>query len=153
MAIEIERKFLVKAELFKPVDEGQFIAQGYLSSTPERTIRVRIKKHHGYLTIKGKNEGICRAEFEYEIPESDAKELLELCEPTIIVKRRYIVDVESSRWEVDIFEGENEGLIVAEIELQSENEEFNKPDWIGDEVSNDARYYNSNLSKRPYKSW
>ena len=153
MAKEIERKFLVNRELFKPNDEGEYIAQGYISSTPERTARVRIKKHRGYLTIKGKNVGISRSEFEYEIPEKDAEELLKLCEPTIIVKRRYIVDVDGSRWEVDIFEGDNEGLIVAEIELESEESSFNKPDWLGKEVSMDTRYYNSNLSKCPYKSW
>ena len=153
MAKEIERKFLVNRELFKPNDEGEYIAQGYLSSTPERTVRVRIKNHRGYLTIKGKNIGISRSEFEYEIPEADAKELLELCEPSIIVKRRYIIDVDDSRWEVDFFEADNEGLIIAEIELHSEDENFVKPDWVGDEVSMDKRYYNSNLSKYPYKSW
>ena len=153
MAKEIERKFLVKRELFKPIDEGEYIAQGYLSSTPERTVRVRIKNHRGYLTIKGKNVGISRSEFEYEIPKSDAEELLELCEPSIIVKRRYIVEIEDSRWEVDVFEGDNAGLIVAEIELESEETEFFKPGWLGEEVSFDPRYYNSNLSKNPYKFW
>ena len=153
MSIEIERKFLVNRDLFRSNDEGEYIAQGYLSSTPERTVRVRIKNHRGYLTIKGKNVGISRSEFEYEIPEADAKELLELCEPSIIVKRRYIVNVDDSRWEVDIFEGDNEGLIVAEIELSSDHEEFSKPEWLGAEVSMDSMYYNSNLSKYPYKSW
>ena len=153
MSREIERKFLVNKKLFKPESEGQYIAQGYLSSTPERTVRVRIKNNRGYLTVKGKNNGISRSEFEYEIPEDDAKELLELCEPSIIVKRRYIINFKDSIWEVDIFEGDNEGLIVAEIELQSENEEFNKPNWIAEEVSNDPRYYNSQLSKQPYKYW
>ena len=150
MSKEIERKFLVNKKLFKPESEGQYIAQGYLSSTPERTVRVRIKNHRGYLTVKGKNIGISRSEFEYEIPEADAKELLELCEPSIIVKRRYIVNVEGSMWEVDVFEGDNEGLIVAEIELKSEDEHFNKPDWLGKEVSFDKKYYNSNLSKHPF---
>lgn len=153
MSKEIERKFLVKNFLFVPKDEGDYIAQGYLSSTPERTVRVRVKNNKGYLTVKGKNEGISRSEYEYEIPESDAKELLQLCEPSIIVKRRYIVDVDGSRWEVDVFEGDNEGLIVAEIELQSEDEQFNKPEWLGEEVSYDSRYYNSKLSKCPYKFW
>ena len=153
MSKEIERKFLVKKNLFEITGEGQYIAQGYLSSTPERTVRVRIKNNRGYLTVKGKNNGISRSEFEYEIPEDDAKELLELCEPSIIVKRRYIINFKDSIWEVDIFEGDNEGLIVAEIELQSENEEFNKPNWIAEEVSNDPRYYNSQLSKQPYKYW
>ena len=153
MSKEIERKFLVKKFLFTPKDEGEYIAQGYLSSTPERTVRVRIKNNKGYLTVKGKNEGISRSEYEYEIPEADAKELLALCEPSIIVKRRYIVDDAGSRWEVDVFEGDNEGLIVAEIELQSEDEKFNKPEWLGEEVSYDTRYYNSKLSKCPYKYW
>ena len=153
MATEIERKFLVNKSLFKPTSEGEYIAQGYLSSTPERTVRVRIKNNRGFLTIKGKNRGISRSEFEYEIPEPDARELLNLCEPSIIVKRRHIINVNNSIWEVDVFEGDNNGLIVAEIELQSEDEIFSRPDWLGDEVSNDARYYNSNLSKRPYNTW
>ena len=153
MATEIERKFLVNRDLFKSTDKGEYIAQGYLSSKPERVVRVRIKNNRGYITIKGKNVGISRSEFEYEIPESDAKALLELCEPSIIIKRRHIVEIDGSRWEVDIFEGENEGLVIAEIELQVENEKFIKPDWIGEEVSMDNRYYNSNLSKQPFKSW
>ena len=153
MSKEIERKFLVNKNLFKPESEYQYIAQGYLSSTPERTVRVRIKNNRGYLTVKGKNTGISRSEFEYEIPEDDAKELLELCEPSIIVKKRYIVNFYGSIWEVDVFEGNNEGLIVAEIELKSEDEHFNKPDWLGKEVSFDKKYYNSNLSKYPYKLW
>ena len=153
MSKEIERKFLVKKELFHPHDEGEYIAQGYLSSVPERTVRVRIKNHSGYLTVKGKHSGISCNEFEYDIPESDAKKLLELCEPSIIIKRRYIVNVNNSKWEVDVFEGDNAGLIVAEIELATENEIFGKPDWIGEEVSSDVRYYNSNLSKNPFKSW
>ena len=147
MAKEIERKFLVKRELFKPTGEGEYIAQGYLSSIPERTVRVRLRNHRGYLTVKGKNVGISRKEFEYEIPEADAKELLELCGSSVILKRRYNVVVGGSRWEVDIFDGGNKGLILAEIELQSEEEEFTKPDWLGEEVSNDARYYNVNLVK------
>ena len=153
MSKEIERKFLVDEKLFKAIDNGEFIAQGYLSSTPERVVRVRIKNDRGYLTIKGKNEGISRSEFEYEIPKSDAEELLKICEPSIIIKRRYIVDVDGSKFEVDIFEGDNAGLIVAEIELKSEDEKFSKPLWLSDEVSFDKRYYNSNLSKKPFKTW
>ena len=153
MAKEIERKFLVNRDLFKPTSEGDYIAQGYLSSTPERTVRVRIKNNRGYLTVKGKNTGISRIEFEYEIPANDAKELLTLCEPSIIIKRRYNINVNGSKWEVDVFEGDNEGLIVAEIELSSEDELFSKPNWIGEEVSSDVRYYNSHLSKHPFKSW
>ena len=153
MSKEIERKFLVNKDRFKPTGEGDYIAQGYLSSTPERTVRVRIKNNHGYLTIKGKNTGISRNEYEYEIPENDAKELLTLCEPSIIIKRRYNITVNDSKWEVDVFEGDNKGLIVAEIELTSEYELFSKPDWIDEEVSLDVRYYNSHLSKFPFKSW
>ncbi len=153
MAKEIERKFLVDKNIFKPTGEGECIAQGYLSSMPERTVRVRIKNQCGYLTVKGKTDGISRSEFEYKIPESDAEELLRLCEPSIIVKRRYTVNVNGSIWEVDVFEGDNAGLVVAEIELQSEGEDFVKPDWLGAEVSFDAKYYNSNLSKNPYKLW
>ena len=153
MAKEIERKFLVNKDLFQPTDEGEYIAQGYLSSTPERTVRVRIKNHKGFLTVKGKNSGISRNEFEYEIPKSDAEELLKLCEPSIIIKRRHIFKINDSEWEVDIFEGDNKGLIVAEIELNSEDETFGKPVWLGEEVSFDSKYYNSNLSKQPYKLW
>ena len=153
MSKEIERKFLVDEKIFKPIGDGEFIAQGYLSSIPERVVRVRIKNDRGYLTIKGKNEGISRSEFEYEIPKSDAEELLKICEPSIIIKRRYIVDVDGSKFEVDIFEGDNAGLIVAEIELKSEDEKFSKPLWLSDEVSFDKRYYNSNLSKKPFKTW
>ena len=153
MSKEIERKFLVDEKIFKPIGDGEFIAQGYLSSIPERVVRVRIKNDRGYLTIKGKNEGISRSEFEYEIPKSDAEELLKICEPSIIIKRRYIVDVDGSKFEVDIFEGDNAGLIVAEIELKSEDEKFSKPLWLSDEVSFDEKYYNSNLSKFPYKLW
>lgn len=153
MAKEIERKFLVKRELFHPIVEGEYIAQGYLSVTPKRIVRVRIKNHRGYLTVKGKNTGISRSEYEYEIPENDAREMLELCEPSIIVKRRHNINVNGSKWEVDIFEGDNEGLIVAEIELKSEDEIFSKPEWIDKEVSSDVRYYNAYLSKQPFKAW
>ena len=153
MAKEIERKFLVNKELFKPNGNGEYIAQGYLSSNVEHTVRVRIKKDCGFLCIKGKNEGIIRNEFEYEIPLSDARELLKMCEPAIIVKNRYIINIENSIWEVDVFEGDNEGLIVAEIELKTVDEIFSKPNWVGKEVSHDVRYYNSNLIKNPYKFW
>ena len=151
MAKEIERKFLIHKELFKPKDEGELIAQGYLSDDP--TIRVRIKKDRGFLTIKSKTIGISRNEYEYEIPKNDAEELLKICEPSIIVKRRYIIEEKNSCWEVDIFEGDNEGLIIAEIELKSEEEEFYKPNWIAEEVSFDEKYFNSNLSKNPFKNW
>ena len=148
---EIERKFLIHKELFKPNDEGEYIAQGYLSTNP--TIRVRIKNHCGYLTIKTSTIGITRNEYEYEIPLSDAEELLKICEPSIIIKRRHVIEIKNSRWEVDIFEGDNEGLIIAEIELESEDENFFKPNWIAEEVSDDVKYFNSNLSKNPFNKW
>ncbi len=153
MGKEIERKFLVKEERWRPKEEGVRIAQGYLSTVPERTVRVRIKGRRGYLTVKGKNEGISRKEFEYEIPLEDAEELLKLSESSILEKRRYQETVEGHIWEVDVFFGENEGLFLAEIELQYENESFKKPEWLGEEVSEDSRYYNSNLSRQPYRKW
>ena len=152
MSIEIERKFLVN-EKFKAEGAGEYIAQGYLNRAPERTVRVRIKGKRGYLTIKGKNAGIKRNEYEYEIPLEDAQELLKMSEPSIIVKRRYNVKFGRSNWEVDVFEGDNAGLIIAEIELATETEEFDRPEWIGAEVSSEEKYYNSKLSKKPYNQW
>jgi adenylate cyclase len=154
--IEIERKFLVKNHSFKTDAFTQnLVAQGYLSSLPERTVRVRIKANKGYLTIKGMtNEtGMSRFEWEKEIPGDEAKSLILLCEKGTIDKTRYEVKVGSHIYEVDEFYGENQGLIIAEIELQSEEEAFEKPDWLGQEVTNDKRYYNSYLSLHPYKNW
>ena len=154
--IEIERKFLVKSEEFK---ERAFakneIAQGYLNSDTERTVRVRIKGNQGFLTIKGKgNEsGMTRFEWEKEIPVSEAKMLLELCENGVIRKVRFEVKLGNHIYEIDEFFGENEGLIIAEIELQSEDEGFEKPEWLGEEVTNNVKYYNSYLSKNPFKNW
>lgn len=153
MALEIERKFLVKKELWKPGGEGVRIAQGYLCSDPERTVRVRLKGDRGYLTVKGKNEGISRREFEYEIPQEDAEAMLGLCGDSVIDKVRYLEPMGQHLWEVDVFQGENLGLLLAEIELKHEDEPFSKPQWLGDEVSGDPRYYNSNLSQSPYRSW
>ena len=154
--IEIERKFLVKSEAFKKnsFDKNE-ISQGYLNSNPERTVRVRIKGNQGYLTIKGKgNEtGLSRFEWEKEIPVNEAKTLLELCESGVIKKTRYEIKFGNHVYEVDEFFGENEGLFLAEIELQSEDEAFEKPDWLGKEVTNIKKYYNSHLSKNPYKNW
>ena len=152
MAKEIERKFLVQ-ESWQPRSAGVKSAQGYLSTVPERTVRVRIKGEKGYLTIKGKNEGISRAEFEYEIPLQDAEELLQLAEQPVLRKRRYLEQHGGSLWEIDVFAGENEGLIVAEIELPEEQAAFTKPDWLGEEVSGDVRYYNANLIKQPFSLW
>jgi adenylate cyclase len=154
--IEIERKFLVKSEEFKTISFAKNeISQGYLNSNPERTVRVRIKGNQGYLTIKGKgNEtGMSRLEWEKEIPIDEAKMLLNLCESGVISKVRYEVKFGNHVYEVDEFFGENEGLILAEIELQSEEEVFEKPDWLGEEVTNSEKYYNSYLSKKPFINW
>lgn len=156
MAKEIERKFLVKGD-FKPlVSKETRITQGYLSSVPERTVRVRLKGEKGFITIKGigSASGASRYEWEKEIPTNEVNELLELCEPGVIDKTRFIVPEASGlKFEVDEFYGENEGLTVAEIELPSEDHPFEKPDWLGEEVTGDARFYNSMLMKNPYKSW
>ncbi|PWA04282.1 CYTH domain-containing protein [Flavobacterium psychrotolerans] len=154
--IEIERKFLVTSEKFKTeaFSKNQ-IAQGYLNSNPERTVRVRIKGESGFLTIKGKSNetGISRFEWETEISLAEAKPLLSLCEKGVIQKTRHEVKVGKHIFEVDEFHGDNEGLLMAEIELSDENETFEKPDWLGTEVTNDLRYYNSYLSKNPFKNW
>lgn len=154
--IEIERKFLVKSNDFKTRAFAQNrIAQGYLNSTPERTVRVRIKGEKGFLTIKGigNESGMTRFEWENEIPVKEAQQLLNLCETGKIEKIRYEIKVGSHVFEVDEFFGENDGLIIAEIELSSETEMFEKPEWLGEEVTNDERYYNANLSRNPFKEW
>lgn len=152
--IEIERKFLLKPGVdWKPETEGTTIKQGYLSIDPERVIRVRIAGSHAFLTIKGKVSGISRTEMEYEIPIPDAEVLLKLCLNSVVEKTRYKIDAGDLVWEVDVFEGDNKGLIMAEIELQNENQEFEKPAWIGEEVSFDKRYFNSYLSQTPYSKW
>jgi adenylate cyclase len=154
--IEIERKYLVNSDAFKKdALRKNHIAQGYLNSAPERTVRVRIKGDTGYLTIKGKSNetGLSRFEWEKEIPLAEAKALLLLCEKGIIEKNRYEVLVGKHLFEVDEFFGENEGLLLAEVELQSESEFFEKPDWLGDEVTQDQRYYNSYISNHQFTSW
>lgn len=154
--IEIERKFLVTSTAFlNEFRTKNRIVQGYLSSVPERTVRVRIKGDKGYLTIKGKSSdsGMSRMEWEKEIALEEAEQLLLLCEAGVIDKIRYEIPVGKQLYEVDIFSGENEGLILAEIELQSENETFEKPNWLGMEVTNDTRYYNAYLSQNPFKTW
>jgi len=153
MANEIERKFRVDPS-WKPADAGTRYEQGYLSSQPERVVRVRVDGTHAKLTIKGTTTGVTRAEFEYEIPLDDATAMLrDLCEKPLITKRRYIVMHDGKKWEVDVFGGDNAGLVVAELELSSEAEAFTRPPWLGEEVSDDPRYYNSNLVKTPYKTW
>lgn len=154
--IEIERKFLVKNYSFKKEAFAKnHIAQGYLSSVPERTVRVRIKGEKGFLTIKGasNDSGLSRFEWEKEIPVSEAKSLLLLCEKGVIDKTRFEIKKGNHVFEVDEFYNDNEGLIVAEIELDSESDTFEKPDWLGKEVTGDIRYYNAYLSKNPFKNW
>ena len=155
MATEIERKFIVKGDFSKDVYSSQRIVQGYICSQPGRTVRVRIRGDKGYLTIKGPSDdkGLSRYEFEQEIPLTYAEQLLKLCEPGAIDKVRHLIRAGQHTWEVDVFHGANEGLIMAEIELASEDEPFEKPEWIGEEVSGDRRYYNSMLTKEPYTGW
>lgn len=155
MGIEIERKFLVNhdqwEQLEKPV--GEFYRQGYLLTDPQKTIRVRQTSDIGFLTIKGISVGATRAEYEYEIPFEEAKELLDQFAVAELSKVRYKIAIENHIWEVDVFSGKNQGLIVAEIELESEGEEFVLPTWIDREVTGEEKYYNSNLVTKPYKDW
>lgn len=155
MSTEIERKFLVEGDFMKEVYSSQRIVQGYICSQPGRTVRVRIRNGKGYLTIKGPSDekGFSRYEFEQEIPLADAEQLLTLCEPGAIDKVRHLVHVGRHTWEVDVFHGANEGLIMAEVELSAEDEPFALPTWIGKEVTGDRRYYNSMLTKHPYSGW
>ena len=154
--LEIERKFLVKNDAFKSEAflENE-IKQGYLNSNPERAVRVRIKDDSGFLTIKGKSDdtGTTRFEWEKEISREEAEALLKLCEPGVISKVRFLVKAGQHTFEIDEFFEDNQGLLLAEIELQSATEDFNKPDWLGEEVTGDPRYYNSQLSKNPFKTW
>jgi len=155
MPQEIERKFLVKNGYKQFAYTNTRITQGYLSSVPERIVRIRINGERGYITIKGVSNlsGMSRYEWEKEIPVNEARELLALCEPGIIDKIRYLVQVGKFTFEVDEFYGENEGLVVAEVELSSEEELFDKPKWLGEEVTGDKRYYNSKLVKNPFNRW
>ncbi len=154
MPIEIERKFLLASEGWrKKADQGTVFRQGYLNAQKERTVRVRVAGTKGLITIKGVTVRNSRAEFEYEIPLNDAKELLLLCEKPLIEKRRYLVIENGMTWEVDVFEGENEGLVLAEVELEFEEQEVVLPSWVGEEVSGDARYYNANLVGMPFNRW
>ncbi|MCL2026893.1 MAG: CYTH domain-containing protein [Bacteroidales bacterium] len=156
MAQEIERKFLVKNENFKTETFKQTrITQGYLSSVPERTVRIRVKGEKGFITIKGigNDSGASRFEWEKEIPASEVMDLMKIAEPGVIDKTRYQVKKGNHTYEVDEFYGENQGLTVAEIELQSEDESFEKPEWLGEEVTGDVKYYNSMLMKNPYTKW
>ncbi|KPK66600.1 MAG: adenylate cyclase [Gemmatimonas sp. SG8_38_2] len=154
MGEEIERKFLVTGDGWRERGPAVRYCQGFLSTDPERTVRVRIAGDKGSLTIKGKTLGSRRAEFEYEIPMDDAQRMLEtLCKRPLIEKVRHTITSGMHTWEIDVFEGENDGLVIAELELESEDEAFERPDWIGAEVTEDPRYFNSNLVERPYNTW
>ena len=157
MGQEIEKKFLVKGDFKNEVVKATRITQGYLSSVPERTVRVRVKGDKGFITVKGigNASGASRFEWEKEIPVDEVKSLLELAEPEVIDKTRYLVKNTDGKhtWEVDEFYGDNEGLTVAEIELADESDTFDKPSWLGEEVTGDTKYYNSMLMKNPYKNW
>ncbi len=155
MANEIERKFLVTGEFKSLASKQTRIVQGYLSSVPERTVRVRIKGDKGFITIKGigNASGATRYEWEKEIPTAEVEELLKICEPGVIDKTRFLVKEGAHTFEVDEFYGENEGLTLAEIELASEDEAFAKPGWLGAEVTGDVKYFNSMLMKNPYTKW
>ncbi|MEG1615371.1 MAG: CYTH domain-containing protein [Bacteroidales bacterium] len=155
MAQEIERKFLVKGDFKSHSFKSVRITQGYLSSVPQRSVRVRIKGDQGFLTIKGLGDGsgLSRFEWEKEISVAEAEELMKLCEPGVIDKTRYLVKAGKHTFEVDEFYGENQGLLMAEVELNDEQEDFLKPDWLGMEVTGDARYYNSALIKHPFTKW
>jgi CYTH domain-containing protein len=152
MGIEIERKFLVIRDDYRQTGKRNFIKQGYLCNEVDKVVRVRLFNDQGYITIKGKTHGATRSEWEYSISSVDAQELLELCSG-IIEKIRYEVDYMGYIWEIDEFRGQNEGLIVAEIELAYENSQFPIPDWIGREVTDDPKYLNANLVMKPYRSW
>ena len=154
MGTEIERKFLLTGDAWRELGKGVHYRQGYLNSIKERTVRVRTINEKGFLTIKGITVGATRAEYEYEIPKDECTAMLDdLAEKPIIDKSRYKVDYEGFTWEIDEFFGENQGLIVAEIELESEDQKFEKPEWIGEEVTGDPRYFNSNLINHPYTKW
>jgi len=156
MKIEIEKKFLVKNDIFKSESEKEIrITQRYLSSVPERSVRVRIRGDKGIITIKGlgSDSGMSRFEWEKEISVTDANDLFTLCEPGVVDKTRYIVKNGQHVFEIDEFYGENMGLIIAEIELSSEEEYFIRPDWLGDEVTGEVKYFNSMLIKNPYSNW
>jgi adenylate cyclase len=153
MGAEIERKFRVVSDIWRDDTPGVRITQGYLTQDPDRTVRVRVAGDMGWVTIKGRSRGITRAEFEYEIPPADAQELLALCLPTVIDKTRYRVPHGGLVWEVDVFHGDNAGLIIAEVELETESITPELPAWVGDDVSADPRYFNSCLATAPYTKW
>ena len=154
MGTEIERKFLLRNESWRAGASGTFFRQGYLNSSKERTVRIRTAGDKAFLTVKGPAVGATRAEFEYPIPLDECNAMLDtLAEKTLIEKKRYRIKCGDLTWEIDEFFGDNKGLIVAEVELQSEGQRIDKPSWVGDEVSGDPRYFNSNLIKHPFTKW
>ncbi|MGC4017119.1 MAG: CYTH domain-containing protein [Luteolibacter sp.] len=153
MGQEIERKFLVAGSGWNDGSPGKRMTQGYLSLDPDRTVRVRLAGDEAWITIKGRAQGLVRQEFEYAIPADEARELLLLCTASVIDKTRHRVEHAGHLWEVDIFHGDNEGLVVAEVEMESEDVEVPLPEWVGQEVSDDRRYLNSRLVRTPFKDW
>jgi len=154
MGIEIERKFLLNGDEWRALGHPVLYRQGYLNRSKERTVRVRMAGEKGYLTIKGISKGMKRTEYEYEIPKEDVNAILDaLAEKPVIEKNRYCVEYKGVSWEIDEFSGENQGLILAEVELESEDQKIELPSWIGKEVTHDPRYYNSNLVLHPYTKW
>ncbi|BAY30318.1 adenylate cyclase [Nostoc carneum NIES-2107] len=154
MAAEIERKFLVQGDSWRHLAEGSLYIQGYISTKKEATVRVRIAGNQAYLTIKGKTVQYSRSEFEYPIPLEDAREMLNtLCEKPLIEKTRYKIAYGNLIWEIDEFDGVNKGLILAEVELSHEQQQFELPIWVGEEVSHDPKYFNSNLAQHPFSQW
>jgi adenylate cyclase len=154
MATETERKFLVTGEGYRKLGEPVFCRQGYLSTEKERIVRVRVKADRGFLTVKGVTSGIRRTEFEYEIPAADAERMLEeLCEKPIIEKYRYNIEQDGLQWDVDEFVGVNEGLVLAEVQVHNEDQDITLPQWVGREVSNEPKYFNSSLVHQPYSKW
>jgi CYTH domain-containing protein len=153
VGIEIERKFLVRDRSVLDGSTGVTYRQGYLSRVPERTVRVRVAGDRAFLTIKGRSDGASRAEFEYEIPTDDARLLLGLCDGPLIEKTRHRIEHAGLTWEVDVFAGANDGLVVAEVELPSLDAPVEVADWVGDEVTSDPRYFNANLVANPYRNW
>ncbi len=153
MTIEIERKFLVRDDSWNTGLTGTIFKQAYLNSDPERTVRIRVTDKQAFITIKSKTRNISRHEFEYNIPTAEAEVLLKLCETPALEKKRYLIKHEGHQWEIDEFFGSNEGLVIAEIELKSDDECFAKPQWLGKEVSDDVRYFNSQLTLNPFCLW
>ncbi len=153
MGTEIERKFLVRDDSWRGKGRGVMVRQGYLATDREKSVRVRVTGEKGYLAVKGRAQGIVRSEYEYEIPLKDAMEMLNLCIGHLIEKRRHLVAHKGLTWEIDEFQGVNQGLIVAEIELERANQEIDLPEWVAEEVSDDPRYLNANLVHHPFSEW